>query len=170
MFTGRFSRGTYEIPIRPLFYDALSGEFVPPSDKLGRSHTLARLAVAASQKGEYNLRSLRSEHAPSSLKIQETEFYTYSPSWADVLVRIVRRRITQTNPLNPGNVEGILLGSQNTANSLEVYEVTPYDRPEQRRIRIVGSEVLELPLNLAEIEAAREAVTRSTQEFFDSVV
>ena len=35
-----------------LFYDVLSGEFIPPTDPQLRVHTLARLAAVACEKGE----------------------------------------------------------------------------------------------------------------------
>lgn len=51
-----------------LFYDALSGEFQPPTDPKGRIHTLARLAVGAGQRGE--------------AVAQQASLYRYTPSWA----------------------------------------------------------------------------------------
>ena len=57
-----------------LFYDALSGEFTPPSDPLHRQHTLARLAVAAVEKGR----------GPDDAR-------DYVPSWALGTYAIVER-------------------------------------------------------------------------------
>lgn len=54
------------------FYDALSGNFNPPSDPQGRTHTLGRLMIATFEKGvETNHGSHRQRH-------------TYRPSWAPV--------------------------------------------------------------------------------------
>ena len=39
--------------VRPPFYDALSGEFIPQSDPDKRHHTMARLAFKAYAKGEH---------------------------------------------------------------------------------------------------------------------
>lgn len=51
-----------------LFYDALSGEFLPPTDQEHRIHTLGRLAVATFEKGanQYTHRAT----------------YAYKPNWA----------------------------------------------------------------------------------------
>ncbi len=59
----------FDFQPHPLFYDALSGEFAPKCDPEERKHTLARLAYAASIKGEL-------------LEEESDSFYEYAPSWA----------------------------------------------------------------------------------------
>lgn len=61
--------------INPLFYEALSGEFLPPSDLEKRAHTLGRLAYAAFLKGKQIL-----PHAPAGRA--QTAYFRYKPSWA----------------------------------------------------------------------------------------
>ncbi|HSX33682.1 MAG TPA: hypothetical protein VLF91_05095 [Candidatus Saccharimonadales bacterium] len=67
----------FSVNIHPLTYDALSGEFAPPSDPQARAHTLGRLLYAAFHKGWStdppwtNAPVARGERA-----------YVYEPSWA----------------------------------------------------------------------------------------
>lgn len=52
------------------FYDALSGEFLPPSDPYGQTHTLGRLMLATFKNGQIS----------NPRSFQETR--QYRPSWA----------------------------------------------------------------------------------------
>ena len=65
--------------IRPLVYDAMSGEFAPPTDPEKRLHTLGRLALATVTKGKYTLD--RESFDP---------LFTYRPSWAPDVTAQVR--------------------------------------------------------------------------------
>lgn len=64
-------RSIENLSIRPLFYDALSGEFNPATDPQ-RKHTLGRLIVATFLKGDTRLGH------PYADPLE----FTYRPSWA----------------------------------------------------------------------------------------
>ena len=59
-----------------LLYDALSAEFAPPTDPSKRRHTLARLAVAACDKGQ----------GPD-------DYRSYTPSWAQNSYSVVEQPV-----------------------------------------------------------------------------
>lgn len=74
------SRKPGELVVRPLFFEALSGEFAPPSDILGRKHTLGRLAFATFLRGNTH----------SRIKINENLFgISYDPTWTSNVKAIV---------------------------------------------------------------------------------
>ncbi len=60
--------------MRPLFYDALSGDFEPQSDPLHRKHTVGRLAIATFLKGE-----VIEDYDSSDVDLIGIR---YTPSWA----------------------------------------------------------------------------------------
>ncbi len=66
-----------------LFYEALRGEFMPPTDQMQRQHTLAHLAMSTLEKGR-NVSPHSPRHvAPEEISLQLT------PSWADESAAIV---------------------------------------------------------------------------------
>jgi hypothetical protein len=61
--------------VKPLFYEALSGEFYSSTDELNGPHTLGKLAVAAFKKGK------------EVMVADDASRFEYRPSWAsNVLV------------------------------------------------------------------------------------
>lgn len=64
--------------MRPLYYDALSGEFTPPEDPLNRQHTLGRLAYATFAKGDIVTGSS-----------DQVLCVCYEPSWAPPVASVV---------------------------------------------------------------------------------
>ncbi|MDB5170220.1 MAG: hypothetical protein JWN82_616 [Candidatus Saccharibacteria bacterium] len=61
--------------VRPLFYEVLSVGFRPTSDAQKRVHTLARLSVAATNRGTFAI-----EGEPGGKTTYPT--FVYQPSWA----------------------------------------------------------------------------------------
>lgn len=57
-----------------LFLEALSGDFHPPTDTLGRTHKLSRLALGVAQKGNVFIDSLGREYPDGKI---------YKPTWAN---------------------------------------------------------------------------------------
>jgi hypothetical protein len=66
------------LSVHPLFFDALSGEFIPTSDPQQRQHTLGRLAYAAFTKSD--LIPADDMHVVNT--IGDPFMAVYRPSWA----------------------------------------------------------------------------------------
>lgn len=80
------SRSGADIFVNPLFFEALSGEFTPPSDAQKRAHTLGRLAIATFIKGEQKIVN----HGATTSGLTNTAYIKYSPSWApEVTVEVI---------------------------------------------------------------------------------
>lgn len=141
--------------VNPLFYDALSGEFTPPSDEQHRKHTLGRLAYACYTKGEH---VINSESTPSYLD----SFYI--PSWAGHITVKADFDLDEEDPQTTA-LYGVLLRDRS--------ERTLYVANQDSGVYIgtVEGGDLEFPLELGEsLQQARVAVTSATQEFFDSAI
>ena len=92
---------------RPLFMDALSGEFRHPDDTQDRTHTISRLLVATYVKGEVDSRP--------SADIQ-LDIYKYNPSWAShILAEVMGITTDETF-----NAFGIVLTDTKTPRSLQL--------------------------------------------------
>ena len=155
----------HDFGVRPLFYDALSGEFLPPSDNIGRAHTLGRLTVAACSKG---LRApgqfLSGSHIPKNLGHRPVNTYTYQPPWANVEVVVAKQTI------GVGFVEGLQVHSLDTGETFAVYDTIDPSASTQRGIRIVDDSVRFMQIELgAMLDDARSAVVQTAQQFFDSI-
>ena len=145
--------------VRPLFYDALSGEFVPPSDPNGHAHTLGRLAYASVLKGEIS----RNEVVPG-IGRRVVDTYTYVPSWSGVISRAIREQSSM------GFIAGLELrpNVEGEVEKLGVYDIQLNDG--HRGIQLVGTDERTIPLELGEsIGQSRSAVTEAAQSFFDYV-
>lgn len=150
--SGLYSSGLY---VRPLFGDAISGEFVPSCDAQMRKHTLGKLMYAAVDKGE---------HAINDIAYPHYSVFRYQPSWApNTRVKI-----------ECGHVEGaellVLAGGIHLADAVgrTLYiNDENYDGPQNVHIETPDAEV-RLPLALGEpLQVARQAVTAELQKFFD---
>ena len=134
-----------DFTVRPLFYDALSGEFTPATDP--RQHTLGRLAVATIKKGSYSLQDSGSYPA-----------YSYTPSWApevtcevDGVFTIGGRAILQGISLSRDNDRSLYVRD---------YAGTAVDV-------IGGAEDMRYELELGEhLLVARQAVSAAAEAFF----
>jgi len=140
--------------IRPLFYDALSGEFTPPGGT--KTHTLARLAIATYIKGEADTEN--TEENPHKL-------FRYTPSWApsvesSVICRTDRRADYTTLGLISVDAQGggltLLDGVVDSNHGTHGLVIT----------NSVGTarNMLELGEPLDEM---REIVSKAAQRFFD---
>jgi hypothetical protein len=149
------------LTINPLFYDALSGEFVPFGSKT--KHTLGRLAVATFQKGK--------EPDISPLTHVYNEHYyeiAYNPSWAED----VESRVGCFEPAEMGHPQTLLRHVLLTKGNQRLWIVDETrTNPFNSGLRITryGTKQTEIsqPMKLgSELQAAREAVTQAAQEFF----
>jgi hypothetical protein len=142
--------------VRPLFYDALSGEFQPPSDELQRSHTLGRLAYEA-----YSIGLRIDRHA-------DMKTFAYQPAW-EPSVRasavhdtyqdlLILRQLQLTH-----NQNWLTISSSFDGGSLEMARG---DRGEANS-EVRSSLTLELG---EELDKTRNAVTQAAQDFFNLAV
>ncbi len=69
------------LDVRPIFMDAISGEFVAPQDPQ-RTHTLGKLLIATYQKGDLFSGEDQPPHIPRS--------YAYDPSWLSSVRAILK--------------------------------------------------------------------------------
>lgn len=144
-----------QLVVPPLFYDALSGGFRPPTDPKAQEHTAARLAFAAATKGE-----------PLQLVDPNFTAYEYNPSWA--------KEVTATAGCeNNYFITGIrtlvsltLSGEHAGPLSLRTDDDTDGTG---LIIRQSGSEQY-LPTTLGtDLAYARERVTQAMQEYFNGL-
>lgn len=130
------------------FYDALSGEFLPPSDPQGRAHTLARLMTATFLKGEAS--------NPHSYE----ERRTYTPVWAPIssIVRVCHDDDIRSLTLHGGQ------------NELRV-EHAP-DGKGSRNVQVftegVEAPAFEAPLTGSGYKNIQASVAELAQRFFDA--
>ncbi len=144
--------------MRPAFTDALSGEFQPACDGLGRSHTLARLSRATFLKGvEYGRLGTSTLH--------------YRPSWATLVNVDVTCESEETFPLTTYKLGALGLSSDlRTVSFLNSSSLqSPFD-DDVMSIVIRGdgeftTERFALGLG-SEMARAREAVTQTADDFF----
>ncbi len=144
--------------VSPLFYDALSGEFQPPTDELGRSHTLARLAVATLTKGEQL-------EGPEHFNVRIAEF-VYTPSWASETVveatcyLDAHRKMAKLSTLHLFAPE---------ADDLSVISYSLFQLPRLNLIRgrTINDNTTRLPIDLGDnLTRTKQIVTAAAQEFF----
>jgi hypothetical protein len=145
--------------IRPHVYDALSGEFRPPTDPEKRLHTIGRLAIAAVTKGDYKL-----IHAEG-----ESDFaprFIYHPSWAphvtvqvdaDFISRDHDQMLMSGIDLKSETHRGMYFGD--AADSSDGVTLV-IDRAQE-------TVYYDLALG-AELQGARAAATKAAQEFFSA--
>jgi hypothetical protein len=147
---------TLEVFTSPLFYDALSEPFLPPTDPQGRKHTLGRLSVAAVNKGEAGGRYGR----------------VYRPSWAPVSAAVTMK------PIGPDNYQIIGLNvtdlndSAENPQSLSVAHADLGDSPALNLYLDTDDHptALRLPFTLGDdLNTARYEVAKAAQTFFDSL-
>jgi hypothetical protein len=142
--------------VRPLFYDAISGEFTPPTDPLHGQHTLGRLAIASFIKGS------RVTNTPGS------EEYHYVPSWAENVDTWVD--VLQDTPSFARHLTVLSLRNQQDESQILTIADTRYTRSSvDRGITITDTEGMQfLPLSLGEeLAAARQLIAEKAQNFFD---
>ncbi len=144
-----------EIVVSPLFYDALSGEFVPDSDPERRKHTLGRLSMAAVQKGE------------ATQVDRWRRDFEYKPSWAPgVLATAVCSHMPKDKLLSSEteilSLIGVDLADRVNGSSLTVIE-------EENGLSVIENEITFglMPLELGpEIARARCIVAARAFSFF----
>lgn len=145
-----------DLHIRPLFYDALSGEFYPQTDKRGGKHTLGRLAVAAFTKGSYR---------PSRETNPSYSIFSYRPSWAPS----VKAEVDGDPEPNVSTilVRGLTLFHASVGR-LDISDCG-MNGPANVYIERPGA-YWRIPLELGkEIDIARDLVTQVAQTYFEEV-
>lgn len=135
-----------------LFYDVLSGEFTPPTDRLERAHTLARLAVATCENGR----------GPDYCR-------DYIPSWAENSYSMVEHGIDgpRDTTLTVATTKGRWLNIVRFSHIRSNPAMSP--RSDNLIITRGGTELvrkLELGPKLNEI---RREVADTAQSFYESV-
>lgn len=135
-----------------LFYDVLSGEFKPPSDSQGRTHTLARLTMAAFQKGDH-------KQTPQDTAI-------YRPSWA-------AGSIATAEALRSGELTGLMIrqdipaGGSNWASFSKFQARGIGHGPQVHVVDSTGFDVTR-PLRLGdELEGLQADIAAVAQGFYD---
>jgi hypothetical protein len=154
------NRPTEKLFIRPLFYDALSGEFSPPTDPLNRKHTLGRLAVATFIKGG----SVSENYVVNGF--QATPVIQYKPSWAEKVSSTISLEVDKNTMVHSLTQ----LDLRTSDRGLTVIDMRRGNKP--RGIVLISNEGDQiLPLDLDEnLDAARLAVSEEAQKIFDSVL
>ncbi len=142
--------------IRPLFYEALTGEFKPPSDPEKRVHTLGKITIATFTKGTL-IRGFSDEWHVG---------YEYNLSWAPK----VHSRVICLEDMDhlKTNLSQLVLNTE--SEELTFQDALNNSESESSGIVIVssGKRIVELPLWLGpELEIAKEAITNSAQSFFN---
>lgn len=146
-----------EIIVSPLFYDALSGEFVPACDSEKRKHTLGRLMIAATQKGE-------------AIQVDRgRRDFEYEPSWSPgILATSVCYHMPEdklfSNETEVLRIVGVDLADTVTGSTLTLIE-------EGNGLSIIENEIPfgPMPLELGpEITRARDIVTARGFSFFNN--
>lgn len=133
------------------FYDALSGEFTPPTDPLGRKHTLGRLMLGTFEKGAVE--------NPNSHR----EMRIYTPSWAP---------ISSVVGISHWDIRSLTLEAEDRTIS---FEHTLEDRA-SRRLRITDTALGFTPVfdielgHQSDYAVIQDVTTRTAQDFFDSLV
>lgn len=142
-------------PFQPegIFYDALSEPFTPPTDPLGRAHTLARLAVGACDKGE---------------TFELTGEMIYYPGWANQSYCVVDQP-PNSKPFNTQIRIAEAYGRWPSELMFTHYTSNPTFLPRRKGLVISGrnlEEIHELELG-PQLNAARLAVRAYAQEFYN---
>lgn len=143
--------------VKPLFYDVLSGEFVPATDPTKRKHTLGRLAFAAVQKGE-------------ALQVEDhRRDFEYEPSWAPGI--LVTAACSHVADGELGNREDLVLSlvGIDLVNKLDNSSLTVME--DEKEFFIIENEMrfpskpLELGPNIAR---TRRIITLRAHAFFEN--
>ena len=146
-----------DVTIRPLFYDALSGNFHPPKDPFGHAHKLSRLIVATTQKGTDSL---------DRETILTNVTYTYLPEWASGVTSKVDAIIPGEQSL--AIVAGMHLHDESGEHSLSVEDVVDDDGHHLRLASELQGIGNYYPLELGKkLHVARLAVANAAQKFFN---
>lgn len=143
-----------ELYIKPLFYDALSGEFRPPSDPQKQVQTLGRLGYTAFNEGELEL---------INHSVEPQLDFRYTPSWAPNTVTTLHCSQVGEGGLLVAHT--VSLTNTDSKKSLHIMDT----RPGWMEIGH-GDDEKALPLELGEsLAAARLAVAEAAQMFFDEI-
>jgi hypothetical protein len=146
--------------VNPLFYEALSAEFVSETDPLRRARTLGHLTIATSLKGESSLIDL------GFLNKDITNTYPvfrYTPSWApDITSRVDAEWTT----IDRAVMKGILLKGYD-GRSLSVASL---NCDGVQRLQIGHSkDSITYDLELGDkLIVARDAVAEAAKQFFSA--
>lgn len=103
--------------VDPLFYEALSCEFIPPCSPEGRPHTLGRIASATFSKGQLGYGD----------RVREA---IYTPSWAPAVRTTIR--------LRDGVLTGLLLCDLSEQNPMPWCEFESLCIAEESTIKIAA--------------------------------
>lgn len=141
------------------FYDALSGEFHPPTDTERRAHTLGRLLLATYEKGDvvdpHSHREMRT-YQPSWAPIHSTVHISHWDIHSLTLVDEVGERVMQ--------FEHTLEGKRDVTTNKDYRTIRIHDSD------FPGKPVFEQRLGHGlDYNSVRNVVTRSAQDFFDGV-
>lgn len=140
--------------VRPLFYDALSGEFQPPTDPQRRSHTLARLAVATFTKGE----EIESDAEQVTL--------LYKPSWAPI-----ESTVACPIDLETGRTTLTLLSLEMPEREVNFIDASMGKLPRGLVLSTGHGAEIWLGVELGtELDGTRMLATRAAQVFFNAAV
>ena len=149
-----------DLYLRPLFYDALSGEFTPFTDPEKR-HTLGRLLVGTYLRGEIEV--LNEDDAPY-------EKYIYTPSWAGQISVSLTCEYGSSDNQQIRTAWGLWMRNSENQNYLNVVDGQTGQIEEMH----IGTNVdgidadcyHELVLG-PKIALAREAATEAARKFFN---
>jgi hypothetical protein len=140
--------------VRPLFYDALSGEFHPSGDLAKKAHTVGRLAVATFKKGT---RSYDTTVGFGSIRGEQLH---YRPSWSPITDATILCTMRGQRP----ELSGIAL--RDDYGSTLVVKDTSEEQVQARLITIEGFSI-DLALELGEeLDHARSLITQTARDFF----
>jgi hypothetical protein len=149
------TRGESLLTVNPLFYEALSGEFLPVGSET--SHTIGRLAVATFQKGEI------ADDSRTNLSNDLWYEVNYSPSWANDVKSSVLC-LEHHGRSDHALLRHIILMRED--ESLRIADES-YFRSKQTVKLVRNGNATTLPANLgSEVLSARNAITQAAQEFF----
>ena len=151
------------IAINPLFNYVLSGEFVPPTDTLGRKHTLSMLGIATVLKGAVDEEHYMGDDSPSISLI-------YKPSWAPIESFVVCDRIPEEGDVEVFKLRAVTLYNEEN-DSLSIGSHDAWLKMRGRDLSVSGplgtlNENLRLDDNL---ETTKSFITQSAQQFFDDL-
>ncbi len=155
---GRPKPSNFNVP--PLFFDVLCGEFRPPHDLRGFTHTLGRLSVRAYEAGE------RVALPESGIQVPPLmagiRAYRYTPSWAG---NVQATTITDYYPLTP-SMAGIVLEAPES--TLAIFSEQDDDRRHGVRLELPDGSSSFTPLVVGHgLNDIRDSITAGVQTFFD---
>jgi hypothetical protein len=143
-----------EVSISPLFYDALSEEFMPNTDP--HLHTLGRLASATIQKGGVDILKDKGVLGDKYAR------HTYQPSWGNFRTSTVESSFVGKNHLA---MDAIRLDQPWPFDALTITRTLDQDGEAITIFQDGGSRRYELELG-EKLFLAREAVAHAAEIFF----